>query len=142
MGATQYHDEVTALLNAIPNLGGRVHDTYAPDTLPEDSLGYVLPYVIVGSGVVTDLELERDLTGRADTTVHDWRAQINCVGPTPNHARLVAEDVIAALTNARVGNHWILPDNDAMRARVPVKDDEVKPPRFFLPLFWRLTTTT
>lgn len=142
MSGAIYHAQVETILKAIPNLGGRVHDTYVPESIPKDTAGYVLPYVLVASGTPTDLPTERDLTGRADTTVHDWMLQTICVGPTPNHARLVAQDVATALTNTRIGNHWLLPDSDAIRPQTPAIDDEVKPARFFLPLFWRLTTTT
>lgn len=140
MDATQLNDELLATLRAIPALGGRVHDGYVPGKLPTDGAGYILPYVVVFSGITSDLPTERDLTGLADTTVHDWAPQTNCVGPTPAHARAVAQVVQAALTNARIGNHWLLPDSDGFRVSVPLIDNQVTPARFFLPLPWRLTT--
>jgi len=94
----------------------------------------------VFSGLTTDLPEERDLTRLADTTVHDWAPQTTCVGPTPGHARDVAVAVAKALTNARIGNHWLLPDPDGFRTATPLIDNQVTPARFFLPLPWRLTT--
>ena len=140
MDATQLNNELLATLRAIPALGGRVHDGYVPDKLPVDGAGYVLPYVVVFSGITTDLPAERDLTGLADTSVHDWSPQTTCVGPTPGHARSCAHLVSQALTNTRIGNHFLLPDSDGFRVAVPLIDDQVSPARFFLPLPWRLTT--
>lgn len=140
--STNYHEQVDTLLKAVPELGGRIHDTYVPDKVPTDPGGvYVLPYVMLASGVSNPLD-DESLGGRTDLTALDWRAQTNCVGPTPGHARKVAEVVIQALTDKRVGNHWLARDSDAMRVQVPIKDADVSPPRYFMPLFWRLTTTT
>ena len=138
--ANTYHQQVETLLKAIPSLGGRVYDGYAPGTIPTDGLGFILPYVLAFSGTPTDLENERDLTGLADRTTDDWRIQTNCVGPDPAKARACAQLVADALTNAHIGG-WLLPDNDAFKTSLPIKDDDVKPARFFLPLFWRLTAT-
>lgn len=140
MDASTYHAQAEALLKAIGSLDGRIHDGYVPDSIPTDGV-YILPYVLMFSGTTTDIEEERDLRGLADLSTHDWRMQTNCVGPTPSHARAVAGLIQATLTNARIGNGWLLPDNQAFRTSVPIKDDDVKPARFFLPLSWRLTTT-
>ena len=141
MDVLQLHNELMATLQAVPALAGRVYDGYVPDKLPTDNAGYILPYVVVFSGLSTDLEAERDLTGLVDTTVHDWAPQTTCVGPTPGHARNCAQLVQDALTNARIGNHWLKPDNESFRVAVPLIDNQVTPARFFLPLPWRLTTT-
>lgn len=140
--STNYHEQVDTLLKAIPELGGRIHDTYVPDKLPMEPGGVrPLPYVLLASGIATSLG-DESLGGRTDLTARDWRAQTNCVGPSPSHAREVAEYVAAMLADARVGKHWLKPDDDAMRTQVPIKDDNVTPARYFMPLFWRLTTTT
>lgn len=140
MDATQLNEQLLATLRKIPGLGGQVFDGDVPTKLPTDGAGYIRPYVVVFSGITTDLPTERDLTRLADTAVHDWSPQTTCVGPTPAHARDVAVAVKAALTNTRVGNHWLLPDTDAFRVSVPIRDNQVTPARFFLPLTWRLTT--
>lgn len=139
MRATQFHAELMAALKAITALGGRIYDGYVPAKLPTDGAGYVLPYVLVFSGLTADIG-DPDLTGKADTLVHDWSPQTNCVGPTPGHSRMCAEMVQDALTNLRVGNNWLKPDDDGFRVAVPLKDDQATPARFFLPLSWRLTT--
>ena len=141
MDPTQLHNELMATLQAIPALGGRIYDGYTPDKLPTDSAGYILPYVLVFSGLSADLPGERDLTGLVDVSVHDWAPQTNCVGPTPSHSRSCAQVVAAALTNTRIGNHWLKTDPDAFRVATPLIDNQVTPARFYLPLQWRLTTT-
>lgn len=140
MDATLFNEQLLAILRAIPGLGGQVFDGDVPTKLPTDGAGYIRPYVVVFSGLSADLPGERDLTGLADTSVHDWSPQTTCVGPTPAHARAVAVAVKSALTNARIGNHWLLPDPDGFRVNVPIRDNQVTPARFFLPLPWRLTT--
>ncbi|RKS19700.1 hypothetical protein DFO58_2205 [Arthrobacter sp. AG1021] len=140
--STNYHEQVDTLLKAVPELGGRIHDTYVEGPLAMEPGGVrPLPYVLLASGVANPLD-DDSLGGRTDLTALDWRAQTNCVGPTPSHARAVAQVVIRALTDARVGNHWLTRDPDTMRPDVPIKDADVTPPRYFMPLFWRLTTTT
>lgn len=142
MPSAQYHSQVDAILKAIPSLGGRIYDTYVPDALPTDHAGYVLPYVLIASGIPTDLG-DPGMCDKTDMTAHEWRAQTNCVGPSPSHARACAQLVANALTDAKVGNHWLKPNPDAFRAEVPIKDEGVEGrARFFMPLFWRLTTTT
>lgn len=140
MDATQLNTELTATLKAIPALGGRIYDGYVPEKLPTDGAGYILPYVLLLSGITADLPEERDLTRQVDTTVHDWAPQTNCVGPTPDHARKCAQLVAQALTNTRIGNHWLKPDADAFRVATPLPDNQVTPARFYLPLSWRLNT--
>ncbi len=141
MDVTQLHTELMATLTAIPALGGRVYDGYVPAKLPTDGAGYILPYVLVFSGITTDLPAERDLAGHVDKHTHDWAPQTNCVGPTPAHARTCAQLVATALTDARIGNHWIKPDSEAFRSNTPILDMQASPSRHYLPLSWRLTTT-
>lgn len=139
MSASQFHAELMATLKGITALGGRIYDGTIPAKLPTDGAGYVLPYVLVFSGITADIG-DPDLTGRTDTLVHDYAPQTNCVGPTPGHSRICAEMVQAALTNTRIGNHPLKPDTDAFRVAVPLPDNQVTPARFFLPLQWRVTT--
>ena len=140
MDATTLTAELIGALNAVPALAGHVYDGYVPDKLPTDNAGYILPYVVVFSGLTTDLPEERSLTGLVDTTVHDWSPQTTCVGPTPSHARACAQIVQHTLTNLRIGNHRMKPDTETFRANTPVIDSQVTPSRFYLPLPWRLTT--
>lgn len=140
MDATLLDAQLTVTLKAITALGGRIYDGYVPEKLPTDGAGYILPYVLTLSGITADLPQERDLSGQADTTVHDWAPQTNCVGPTPGHARACAQLVAQALTNTRIGNHWLKPDPDAFRVATPILDNQATPARFYLPLQWRLTT--
>jgi len=140
MDVTQLNTELMATLKAIPALGGRIYDGYIPGKLETDASGFIRPYVLLLAGIPADLPAERDLTRLADTTVADWAPQTNCVGPTPTHARSCAQLVAQALTNARIGNHWLLPDPDGFRAATPIQDNQVAPARFYLPLPWRLTT--
>lgn len=139
MKASQFHAELVASLKAITALGGRIYDGYVPAQIPTDGAGYVLPYVLVFSGITADIG-DPALSGKTDKLVHDWAPQTNCVGPTPGHARACAELVQAALTDIRIGNHRLKPDTDAFRVEKPIKDDQATPARFFLPLSWRLTT--
>lgn len=139
MDATQLNTELTVTLKAIPALGGRIYDGYVPEKLPTDGAGYILPYVLLLSGITADIQ-DPDLTGKTDTQVHDWAPQTNCVGPTPAHSRACAQLVAQALTNTRIGNHWLTPDADAFRVMKPLTDNQVTPARFYLPLSWRLTT--
>lgn len=140
MNATQFTAHLETVLKAIPELAGRIYDGYVPSKLPTDGSGYILPYVLIFSGVTADIG-DESLCGTVDTLVHDWAPQTNCVGPDPAKARACAQYVQAALTNLRIGNHRLKPDADAFRVAVPIKDDQATPARFFLPLSWRLTTT-
>lgn len=134
------HEALMTRLKALPGVGERVHDGYVPDKLPESPPGFVRPYLVVHSGLGSDLPGERDLTGLTDVTVLDWASQITCVGATPTIARQVAQQVRVALTNLPMGGGWLGPDPDAFRVKVPIHDDQASPARFFLPLPWRLIT--
>ena len=139
MDATALHNQLMDALRAIPELGGRIHDGYVPNTVPVDAAGYIRPYVLVMSGIPTDID-DPDLTGSTDLNVADWYPQTNCVGANPDHARKCAQIVSNALTDARIGNHWLKRDNETFRVSTPILDTQVTPTRHFLPLSWRLTT--
>lgn len=125
--------QVELALRAIPNLQGRVYVGYVPEKVPESN-GFILPYVVLFAGLAGDLPLERCLAGQVDKQVLDWSPQVNCVGPTADHALAVAVDVKNALTDLQVGNHWLKPDADAMRVARPILDTQVTPARFYLPI--------
>lgn len=130
-----------AKLKAVPELEGRIHDGYVPDIVPTDSAGFILPYVVVFSGVGSDIPEERDLTLLDDTGVLDWSTQTTCVGPTPSHCRKVVHTVRLALQNMSVRDGWLQADTETFRMSVPIIDSDVSPARFFLPPRWRLITT-
>jgi hypothetical protein len=119
---------------------GNVFDTQVPKTLPTDSSGAIRPYVVTFSGTPTDIPIERSLTQLADLDLADFRFQTNCVGPTGQHARDLADMVRLALTNLPIGAGFVKPDPDGFSSNV-IPDNQVTPARFFMPLMWRLTTT-
>jgi len=119
---------------------GNVFDTHVPDVLPKDAMGFIRPYVVMFAGTTLDLPGERSLTQLPDLDVADFRFQTNCAGPTGQHARELAYQVTLALSGLAIGAGFIKPDPDAFRTEV-LKDDQVTPARFYMPLMWRLTTT-
>ena len=131
--------ELVALLKGLRDFDDRVYDGYAPDKIPTSG-EFIKPYLLVMAGIGSDLEGERDLTQAVDQEVLDWNFQINAVGPTPSTARQAAQVVRRALTDHALGGGWIKPDGESFRNSTPVKDTQVSPARFFLPLQWRLTT--
>lgn len=134
------HARYIALLRALPDVGQRIYDGYVPASVPEVA-GRIRPYIVVWSGIGSDLPLERDLTGLTDTGVLDWAPQTNVVAADPSTCRIVAQQARSALTNQPIGSGWLMPDPDGFRINVPIQDNQVTPARFFLPLPWRLTTT-
>lgn len=133
------HTQLMAMLRILPDVGARIYDGYVPESVPMAG-AYIRPYAVVFSGLGSDLPEERDLSRLTDTTVLDWAPQITAVGPDPSTCRQVAQQIRTALTNKPMGGGWLQPDTDAFRINVPLKDTEVTPARFFLPLPWRLTT--
>lgn len=119
---------------------GNVFDTHVPKELAVDANGFIRPYVVMFAGGVNDLPQERDLTQMPDMNIADFRFQTSCVGPTGNHARELAHTVRLALSGLNIGAGFVKPDPDAFRLDV-LKDDQVTPARFYMPLMWRLTTT-
>lgn len=137
----ELHAIVFNRLKAISELGGRVHDGYVPDKIATDAAGYVLPYVVVFSGIGSDLPAERDLTMLDDVGVLDWATQTTCVGPAPPQCLGVAQLVRSSLQNLPIGRGWLQTDVEAFRTVTPIRDTTITPARFFLPLRWRLITT-
>jgi hypothetical protein len=132
---------VQTQINGLAHLTpGNVFDTHVPQTLPVDVNGFIKPYVVLFAGAVNDLPEERDLTNLPDMSISDFRFQTTCVGPTGQHARELAHTVRLALSGLAIGAGFIKPDPDAFRTDV-LKDDQVTPARFYMPLMWRLTTT-
>lgn len=134
------HSQLLTALQALPDVGARIYDAHVPSSVPEAG-GYIRPYIVLFTGIGSDIEAERDLTRLTDTGVLDWSAQTTCVGANAAHARAVAQQARVALTNLRIGNGWLMPDPDSFRTAVPLQDNQVTPARLYVPLQWRLTTT-
>lgn len=133
-------DELEALLKQQPHIGEHIYVGYVPGEVATDPTGKVLPYAVLFAGLGSDLPAERDLSQLADTTVLDWAPQINAVGPTAGHALKVAVQLRKALVGARVGNHWLKPNEDSFRVEKPILDTTVSPARFYLPMNFVLIT--
>lgn len=132
--------ELEAALLSISNLGGRVHNGYVPAKV-EEAGGFIRPYVVIFAGLAGSLPLERCLAKEVDPLLLDWTPQINCVGADAGQALAVAVDVKKKLTGLKLGNHWLKPDDDAMKLARPIPDMQVRPARFFLPVSMTLLTT-
>lgn len=134
MDETTLHGELMTLLRQLPGMTDQVFSGEVPQRLPQDANGNVKPYIVVFSGVAGDLPLERDLSTAVDTSTLRWRPQINAVGANADQALAVAVYIRKALTNTRLGNHWLKPDPDAFEVTRPIPDQQVSPVRFYLPL--------
>lgn len=134
------HASIMATLRALPDVGERVYDGIVPVKVPEVG-GYIRAYIVVWSGIGSDLPAERDLSGLTDVGVLDWAPQTQVVAADANTCRLVAQQVREALTNKAMGAGWLQPNPDAFRVNTPIPDTGATPTRFFLPLPWRLLTT-
>lgn len=130
---------IQSRLQALPDIGQRIYDGYVPKAVPEAG-GFIRPYVVLFSGIGSDLPEERNLTKLADPTVLDLTVQTQCVAPTPGQCRQIGHQVRSALLNMRVGGGWLLPDT-GFTAPEPLADTTITPARFFLPIRWRLLTT-
>lgn len=128
-------------LNQIPGLGGRVYDGDVPAQVPTDGK-WIKPYVAVWAGVGGDVPNQRDLTLLTDPEGLDWRPQTTVVGANAQVCRQAAAAVRGALANLPIGAGWLKPDDDLNRQLTPLADHTVTPARMFLPLRWRLITTT
>lgn len=134
-------DAVLAVLRGIPALEGRVHDGEVPDDIDADDWGHVLPYVVLFTGVGRDLAEERDLSRLPTAEVADLTFQTQCVGPSSGHALAAALDVRVHLISLPLGRGWLQPDDRALGALSPIRDTNVTPARWFMPLRWRLVST-
>lgn len=133
------HASILQTLNAIADLGGRVHDGYVPDKVATDTAGYVLPYVVFfgGAGDFPSEDLA-DGTIDADSIIFDF--QTTSVGPLSGHAAAVDAMVTKTLLNLAVGTGRVKPNPDGINQQTPIRDLNVTPARFMLPRQWRLIT--
>ena len=132
-----------AVLRQMPALTGGVYDGQVPDKVPTDSTGkWVKPYAVLWAGPGDDLPEERDLTGLASGGVLDWRPQVTVVAATAAVCRQASAAILATLRNQHVGAGWFLPDATHNRQLTPIPDNTVTPVRYFMPLKFRLITTT
>lgn len=133
---------VRTQINAIAKLGGNIFDGVVPTTLPKDANGFIKPYVVVFAGTGTDIESERDLTGKVDMDILDWPFQTTVVAADAISCMRLAHDVRLALSNLTVLAGRVKPDAYSTTGNdKPQLDNQVTPARFFMPLMWRLTTT-
>ena len=119
-------DQVWAMQQAITNIThyrGRVGDNP-----PKDSYGAVNAYTVLypGAGVGYSRRLARSVP-----TNLDWTFQITCVGGDDTRCLWCVDKVRAAFTGARLGNRRI---RELGESGVIRRDDDVSPPRFFVPL--------
>lgn len=132
-----------AVLRQMTALTGGVYDGQVPVKVPTDSTGkWVKPYAVLWAGMGDDLPEERDLTGLASAGVLDWRPQVTVVGASASVCRDASRAVLAALRNQHLGPGWLIPDADMNRQLAPIPDNTVTPVRHFMPLKFRLVTTT
>lgn len=137
-------DPAQIVLNAlhmIPGLSGGAYEGQPTVPIPSDGK-YVRPYAILWSGMGSDVPEERDLSLLADLSVLDWRPQVTIVGASAQVCAAAAKAVNATLTNLPVAGGWLLPNAQLSSQLIPQPDNEATPVRYFMPLQYRLITTT
>ncbi len=134
-----HHAAVLAVLKAIapgplPAAFLGVHDGEVT-TPPHDANQRVHPYVVLypGPGTPVAAALCRDYDDLW------WDFQVTCVGGTPTGALWARDKVTAALTNAglAVAGRFVIVRPDGHDPGPMRRDDDLTPPRFWVPTGWR-----
>ena len=133
---TAHYQTLTALLRALPGLRGGVHLGNVPATLPQDTAGRTLPYVVIWPGVlspvvdddVSGVIYQAGQTGEFTTTVAsgDWA-----------WTAAAARDVKHILTGALDGR--VKPQRVQQSIAQVMTDPAERPTRYYVPLTWTLT---
>lgn len=133
MAAPDIKPHVDALLAALAGAGLTVGDGVAPATLPANQI-YAVLYADPGQSLPESLADAR--------TDFAMSFQVTCVGPTAEKARWAAQRarmaVFAPLTVAGRAA-WRVEELGGPPVQ---RDDDVSPPLFFLPVQYRLKSTS
>lgn len=134
---------VLSVLRGLSEFTGGVYDGLVPANVPTDTTGkWVKPYVCLYAGIPGDLPTQRDLTHQYDLDTSDWRPGVTVVGASAASCRDGATTVLRALANHPIGNGYLKPDAVLHAQLQPIPDTTVTPTRYYLPLQFRLITTT
>lgn len=137
-----YSEQVLTALRDIPGI--TVYDGYVPTTVPQDTAGFIHPYVVFFAGEGGEVggnAPERDLSNQVDMDGLIWDFQTTAVGASASVCRAVARAVSLRLINFPMGNSHVVPNPDGFTVGAPVRDSSETPARFMLPRQWRLATT-
>lgn len=133
-----FHDAILAAVT-VPNL--KLYDGEIPqgDPPPLDTDNRVKPYAVLY--LATGLAVRTSLSGSSDDYI-DLSFQMTCVGGDQWRCLWAVDTVLTALLDRRLA----VPGQTPTRIRQdgsagPVRrDDQVSPPRFYVPLLLRVTS--
>lgn len=132
-------EQILTMLQAIPNL--LVYDAVVPATPPKDEAGKVKPYAVLYMGGGQVQPSDRLAWAASDLGIS---FQITCAAGTPRGCRWAVDKVRAKFTGHYVvagpanGRAKEVTDPGGMRREDSIPNDL----RWFVPLLFRITTTT
>lgn len=128
------HQALVARLDALT--GVTAYDGQVPDNPPaETTAGRVYPYAVVWPSAARP-ELDGELAEGGTDGALDWPVQVTVAAGAPDWCLVAATQVRAWLDG-----YELVPGAGPLREE-PValqvqRDDDVKPPRWYVPLLWR-----
>lgn len=94
------------------------------------------PYVVIWPNPGTTLD-DRTVDGRMGSEATDLSFQVTAVAPDVMTLLHVTSDVNAALTDVHIGGHLVRPDVIVNRAVNPLKDESLRPVRYYMATTWQ-----
>lgn len=134
---TTFPDILRGALLTIPGLH-QFFDGNVPEKVDETD-GFIDPYVVLWGGLGENpFEPTACGTHNSDTLI--WDFQLTVVAASPDLCRRVARAVRLKVLNMVIGTGRVKPNPDGFQQQAPIRDAQVTPNRFMLPLQMRITT--
>lgn len=98
------------------------------------------PYVVIWPNPGTAID-DQPIDGRMGTEATDLTFQVTTVAPDVMTLLYITSDVNAVLTDVRIGGHPVRPDVIVNRAVNPLKDESLRPVRYYMSTTWQTNLT-